>query len=157
MAHLASPMPCAGDANATMPLSWGTNFEPYGLKPPKLLKLVAQPLSPGGLTLCALSTNCGRRAWKGFSLPIPSQHWAKSPRLKGSGGAQGIGLPIAATSTRASSRYEEGRCEAASLPCIRVLTRLTYTRGPSPPLTNDERNTRKRAVLKKSLNHTTLE
>lgn len=54
VAHLASPMPCAGDANATMPLSWGTNFEPYGLKPPKLLKLVVQPLSPGGLTLCAL-------------------------------------------------------------------------------------------------------
>ncbi len=129
---------CRG-RNATMPLSWGTNFEPYGLKPPKLLKLVAQPLSPGGLTLCASSTQCGWRAWKGFSLPIPSQNRAKSPRLKGSGGAQRIGLPIAATSTRASSRYEEGRCEAASPLCICVLTRFIIHGAHRSPLTTDER------------------
>ena len=125
-------------SNATASL-WqcGVNLRAHGgLKRHQDFELVVKPLSPGGLTLCALLTQCGRRAWKGFSLPIPSQHRAKSPRLNGSGGAQGIGLPIAATSTRASSRYEEGRCAAASPLCIRVLTRFTYTRGPSFPVNN---------------------
>lgn len=103
-------------SNATASL-WqcGVNLRAHGgLKRHQDFELVVKPLSPGGLTLCASLTYCGWRAWKGFSLPIPSQHRAKSPRLNGSGGAQRIGIPSAATSTRASSRYEEGRCEAAS-------------------------------------------